>query len=68
MKASKVSHSKSAVALTTKKAGTTKITFKYAGKKYTSTITVKNWENPCESFKIGSKDYTSKFNKLRREM
>ncbi len=45
-----------------KKTGTAKVTFQYAKKKYTISVTVKNWENPCKSFKLGDKDYAKKFN------
>lgn len=41
--------------------GTTKVTFRYAGKKYSTKIIVKKWENPCQMFKIGNVDYTSRF-------
>lgn len=58
----KADHSNSAIGFTPKKPGTAKVTFKYAGKKYTTTVTVKNWENPCKTFKLGNKDYASKFN------
>ena len=43
------------------KLGTAEITFNYAGKKYTTKLIVKKWENPCKSFKLGKKDYNSKF-------
>ena len=48
-----------------KKAGTSTISFTYAGKKLATTITAYNWKNPCKSFKVGNKDFTSKFNKSR---
>lgn len=48
-----------------KKAGTSTISFKYAGKKLSTTIVAYKWKNPCKSFKIGNKNFTSKFNKSR---
>lgn len=45
-----------------KKKGTAKVTFQYAKKKYTISVTVKYWENPCKSFQVGNKDYAKKFN------
>ena len=48
-----------------KKAGTSTISFKYAGKKLSTTIVAYNWKNPCKSFKVGSKNLTSKFNRSR---
>ena len=46
-----------------KREGKAKITFRYAGKTLSQTITVKKYENPCQSFKIGNIDYTRFFNK-----
>lgn len=56
--------------------GTTKVTFKYARKKFTSTVNVINYENPFSSIKIGSRNFTKNFNasnhyslhKQKREM
>ncbi|MDO4805774.1 MAG: hypothetical protein Q4A07_00860 [Coriobacteriales bacterium] len=45
------------------KAGTTKLSFTYNGKKYTTTYTVRNWTNPVKKFTIGKTNVTSKFNK-----
>ena len=45
-----------------KKAGTTKITYKFGGKKYSVKYKVKNYVNPLKKLKIGSKNYASKFN------
>lgn len=44
-----------------KKAGTTKISFTYNGKKYSSTLKVSKYSNPIKSIKIGSKEYKSAF-------
>ena len=52
--------------ITKKKAGTTKITYKLAGKKKTVTFKVVKWENPVKTLKIGSKNYASGFNKVAR--
>ena len=49
--------------LTMKKAGTTKITYKLAGKKKTVTLKVVKWKKPVKSFKIGSTNYASKYKK-----
>ena len=49
--------------ISVKKAGTSTITFKYGGKKLKTTVTVFNWKNPCSSFKVGNKEFKSKFNK-----
>ena len=43
--------------------GTTKVTFRYAGKKYSTKLIVKKWESPCEEFKIGNVDYADRFDK-----
>ena len=55
------------VAVAPKKAGTTIVTFnlKYGGKtiKAKTTVVVKKHVNPFKTFKIGSKNYASKFNK-----
>ena len=44
-----------------KKTGTTKITFKQGGKKHTVKYIVKAYKNPVTSFKLGDKNYASKF-------
>lgn len=59
----KMSGNNHAIAITPKKAGKATISFKYAGKKYTSTVVIKKWENPCKTFKLGKKDYASYFEK-----
>ena len=55
------------VAVEPKKPGTAKITFnvKYGKKtiKAKTTVIVRKYENPLKTFKIGSKNYASKFNK-----
>ena len=59
---SKSEYDKNGIVITPQKAGKTKITFKYAGKKFTSTIIVVEHENPFESIKIGKKNITKYFN------
>ena len=49
--------------VTKKKAGTTKITYKLDGKKKTVKLKVVKWKNPVKTFKVGSKNYASKFKK-----
>lgn len=44
-----------------KNVGKTKVSFKYGGKQFKTTITVEKWESPCKQFKIGNKDYAKKF-------
>lgn len=46
-----------------KKPGKSKVTFQYAGKKFSTVVTVKKYENPCKAYKVGKKDYAKKFNK-----
>lgn len=46
-----------------KKAGTTKVSFYFAGKKLSTKIMVQKWENSCKVFKIGNKDYAKNFTK-----
>lgn len=53
----------SCIEITPKSADTTKISFKYGGKKYTSTVYVTDYENPFKSIKVGKKDLTKKFDK-----
>ncbi len=61
-KVAKVSvYQKNQLKVRPKSKGTTKISFKYAGKKLSAKITVVNWENPCAKFKIGKKDYAEYF-------
>lgn len=43
------------------KEGTSKVSFRYAGKAFTQKITVVKYEDPCKSFKIGSTNYTKYF-------
>lgn len=45
-----------------KKPGKAKVTFRYGKKKYTVSVQVKYWENPCKTFKVGKKDYAKNFN------
>lgn len=47
-----------------KSEGTTKVTFKYAGKNFKTKIVVKKWESPCKVFKVGKKNYTKYFKKM----
>ena len=47
------------------KPGKTTITFTAKGKKLRTTFTVKKYANPVATLKIGSKNYTSKFNKSK---
>lgn len=44
-----------------KKAGTSTVTFKHAGKAHKVKFVVSNYENPVKSLKVGGKDYTSSF-------
>ena len=46
-----------------KKAGKAKVTFKYKGKSYTMNVVVAKYTNPVKTYKIGSKNYASKFKK-----
>lgn len=50
------------LSVTLKKAGTTKITYYYKGKKHTATFKVQKYVNPIKSFKLGSKEYKKCFN------
>ena len=43
------------------KAGTSKVTYTYKGKKYAATVVVKNWANPVKKLTVGGKNYASKF-------
>lgn len=43
------------------KAGKTKLSFTYNGKKYTTTYTVMDWKNPVKKFTIGKTNIASKF-------
>ena len=49
--------------VTVKKPGTTKISFKYGGKKKTVKMVVKKYTCPVKTFKIGSKNLTKKYKK-----
>lgn len=49
-----------------KSAGSTKVSFRYKGKRLWTKITVSKWVNPCKEFKIGNKDYAKVFNKSER--
>lgn len=51
------------LAVTLKSEGTTKVTFQYTKKKFTTRITVIKWESPCKTFKIGSRNYAKYFEK-----
>lgn len=44
-----------------KKAGTTKVTFKYGKKTFSMKVTVQKWVNPCKTLKLGNKNYASEF-------
>lgn len=59
---SRYAYSGSWLSVNAKAEGTTKVTFRYAGKKYSTKIIVKKWENPCQEFKIGNADYANCFN------
>ena len=48
--------------VTTKKTGTTKISFKLGKKSYTVKYVVKPYKNYLKSFKVGSKNYKAQFN------
>ena len=47
--------------VTYKKPGTAKVSFRYGGRPYEIKYTVRKYESPCKSFKIGSRNYTSCF-------
>lgn len=51
------------IQLLPKKPGKSRVTFQYAGKKFSTKVTIKNYANPCKSFKVGKKDYAKKFDK-----
>lgn len=57
------------LSMTGKKAGTTTVSFKMkvngTWKSYSVKVTVRKYENPFSSIKIGSKNYTSKFKNSR---
>lgn len=59
----KASAGKDCLVVKLKSTGKTKITFKYAKKKLSTTITVAKWVSPCKEFKIGKKDYAKNFQK-----
>lgn len=58
----KAQYDKNGIVITPQNAGKTKVTFKYAGKKITSTVIVTEHENPFKSIKIGKKNLTKYFN------
>lgn len=60
----KVKGGRTYIKITMKKPGKTKITYKLAGKKKTTTLKLVKWKKPVKSFKIGSTNYASKFNKF----
>lgn len=52
------------LSVTTKRIGSTSITFRYGGKTWKSKINVRKWENPCRTFKLEEKDYSGVFKNL----
>lgn len=48
--------------ITPRSVGTTKVTFKCSGKKFTTIVNVAEYESPFKSIKIGKKDFTKNFN------
>ena len=61
LKAYRHSDTKYEICLVPKKAGTTKVTFKYGKKTFSMKVTVQKWVNPCKTLKLGNKNYASKF-------
>lgn len=61
VKASKKTGGYPSLQITKKKAGTTKITFTYKGKKKSFKLKVHKYVNPMKSFKVGTKEYASFF-------
>lgn len=55
----------STLMVTAKKAGKAKITCTVGGKKKSFTLVVKKYKNPVKTFKVGGKNYASKFKKAR---
>lgn len=51
----------SQLAVSLKKAGSTKLTFKYKGKKHVVKYKVYKYKNPVKTFKVGTKNYASGF-------
>ena len=51
------------ISLDIRKAGVTNISFQYNGKTLKQKVTVVQYKNPCQSFKIGKKDYKKYFQK-----
>lgn len=47
-----------------KKPGTTKVSFKYKGKKHKITVKIRKYKNPVKSFKIGGKQVRSRLNEM----
>lgn len=46
-----------------KQKGISKVSFRYAGRTFSTTITVMQYENPCQQFKIASINYKKGFDK-----
>lgn len=61
LKAYRDSNNKYLIWFKPKKAGTTKVTFKYGKKTFSTKVTVQKWVNPCKTLKLGNKNYASEF-------
>lgn len=59
-------YNKCSLIVTAKSEGTAKVTFRYAGKKLSTKVVVEKWDSPCETFKIGNKDYAGYFERSER--
>lgn len=59
----KLSQDKKYLMYTPKKAGKAKLSFKYAGKQFRTTVYVTKWENPCSKFIIGKEDLKKYFDR-----
>ena len=60
----KVAHpSKNGFTILMKKPGKATVTYKFKGKKYVHKFVVLKYSNPAKVFKVGSKNYASKFDK-----
>lgn len=59
-------YQKNSLLVDIRSAGSTKVSFSYKGKKLSTKITIKKWENPCKEFTIGSKNYAKYFEKSER--
>ena len=59
----KLDQGKKSFSLTVKKAGKTKITYKYKGKKFAIVFKAVKYRNPVASLKVGKKQYASAFSK-----